>query len=125
MRCTASIVASVPELEKRHSGRPKRRASSSATAIASSVGWAKWVPLGTLRVVDPRALSVADPDHLRTGDLPARGRPSSQNPPRLPDQSPRPGLTFLEPAFTLDDYLVEPAEVPIGPTPHSLHILLL
>src|SRR5215208_8067286 len=76
-------------------------------------------------IVDPRALSVADQDHLRTGYLPARGRPSSQNPPRLPDTSLRPGLAFLEPAFTLDDDLVEPAEVPIGPTPHSLHILLL
>ena len=38
---------SVPELAKRHSGWPKRRTSSSATASASSVGWAKWVPLAT------------------------------------------------------------------------------
>ena len=41
----ASIVASVPELANRHSGRPNRRASSSATANAVCVGWAKWVPL--------------------------------------------------------------------------------
>ena len=41
------MVASVPELAKRHSGRPKRLASSSATTMASSVGWAKWVPLAT------------------------------------------------------------------------------
>jgi hypothetical protein len=81
--------------------------------------------LPTVCVVDLRALPVADPDHLRTGDLPTRGRPSCQNPPRLPDQSPRPGLAFLESAFTLDNDLVEPAEVPVGPTPHSLHILLL
>ena len=38
------MVASVPELAKRHFGRPKRLASSSATAMASGVGWAKWVP---------------------------------------------------------------------------------
>jgi hypothetical protein len=38
IRWTASIVASVPELAKRHRGRPNRRARSSATAMASSVG---------------------------------------------------------------------------------------
>ena len=62
--------------------------------------------LPTVGVVDLRAFPVADPDHLRTGDLPARGRPPSQNPPRLPDQSPRPGLAFLEQTFTLDDDLI-------------------
>ena len=41
------MVASVPELANRHSGWRKRLASSSATAIASSVGWAKWVPRRT------------------------------------------------------------------------------
>ena len=41
----ASIVDSEPELVKRHFGRPQRRASSSPTAIASSVGAAKCVPL--------------------------------------------------------------------------------
>ena len=41
------MVASVPELAKRHRGRPKRLASSSATTMASAVGWAKWVPLAT------------------------------------------------------------------------------
>ena len=40
----ASIVASEPEFVKRHLGRPKRRASSSATTIPSSVGAAKCVP---------------------------------------------------------------------------------
>ena len=40
----ASIVASEPELLKRHFGSPKRRASSSATTIPSSVGAAKCVP---------------------------------------------------------------------------------
>ena len=44
IRWTASMVASVPELAKRHSGRPKRRRSSSATMMASTIGWAKWVP---------------------------------------------------------------------------------
>ena len=47
IRCTASIVASVPELANRHSGRPNRRASSSATTVAFSVGCAKWVPRAT------------------------------------------------------------------------------
>ena len=47
IRWIASIVASVPEFAKRHWGRPKRRASSSATQMASSVGCAKWVPRRT------------------------------------------------------------------------------
>ncbi len=47
IRCTASMVASVPELPNRHSGRPNRRASSSPTASAFWVGWAKWVPRPT------------------------------------------------------------------------------
>ena len=38
------MVASVPELAKRQIGRPNLRASSCATATASGVGWAKWVP---------------------------------------------------------------------------------
>ena len=61
MRCTASIVASVPELLKRHSGSPKRSASSSATTIASSVGWAKWVPCVTRRLhrLDDRRVGMA------------------------------------------------------------------
>ena len=41
------MVASVPELVKRHRGSPNRRASSSATSMAVSVGWAKWVPRPT------------------------------------------------------------------------------
>ena len=40
----ASIVDSEPELVKRHFGSPQRRASSSPTTIASSVGAAKCVP---------------------------------------------------------------------------------
>jgi hypothetical protein len=40
----ASIVASEPEFVKRHLGSSKRRASSSATTIPSSVGAAKCVP---------------------------------------------------------------------------------
>ena len=47
MRWTASIVASVPEFAKRQSGKPNRRPNSAATQIASSVGWAKWVPRRT------------------------------------------------------------------------------
>jgi hypothetical protein len=38
------MVASVPELANRHSGSSKRRASSPAIQIASSVGCAKCVP---------------------------------------------------------------------------------
>ena len=41
------MVASVPELQKRQRGRPNRRPSSSATSMAVSVGWAKWVPRPT------------------------------------------------------------------------------
>ncbi len=40
----ASIVASDPEFVYRHLGRPQRRASSSPTTTASSVGAAKCVP---------------------------------------------------------------------------------
>ena len=43
------MVASVPELLKRHFGRPKRAARFSATTMASSVGWAKWEPLAIRR----------------------------------------------------------------------------
>ncbi len=50
IRCTASMVASVPEFANRHSGSPQRAASSSATSSASSVGWAKWVPRATRSV---------------------------------------------------------------------------
>ena len=45
------MVASVPELAKRQRGRPKRRASSRATATAFGVGWAKWVPRPTWAVM--------------------------------------------------------------------------
>ena len=38
------MVDSVPELVKRQRVRFQRRAGSSATTIASSVGAAKWVP---------------------------------------------------------------------------------
>ena len=41
------MVASVPELPNRHCGRPNRAARFSATTMASSVGWAKWVPRRT------------------------------------------------------------------------------
>ena len=41
------MVASVPELANRHWASPNRRESSSATAIAVRVGWAKWVPKPT------------------------------------------------------------------------------
>src|SRR4051812_43219331 len=76
-------------------------------------------------VEDLRPFTVADPDHLRTRDLPARSRPARQNLPRLPDQSPRPRLTLLEPAFTLDDDLVEPEQIPLGPTAYGVHTFLL
>ena len=102
------MVASVPELARRHLGRPKRLASSVATAMASGVGWAKWVPfLGLLgdslrdggvgvarqrgavaavqvdvlvavHVPHLRAAAVTEPDRLRRGDLPARSDPAGQ-----------------------------------------------
>ena len=50
IRWIAAIVDSVPEFVKRHSGRPKRRASSAATGMMSGVGWAKWVPCVTRSV---------------------------------------------------------------------------
>ena len=55
------MVASVPELAKRHSGSSKRRASSPATQIASSVGWAKCVPRRTWSADrrDDRGMGVA------------------------------------------------------------------
>ena len=91
-------------------------ASSSATPIASSVGWAKWVPradaggdrldeggvavtgdggavpavhvdvLVAVDVPDVRALAVAHPHRLRLGDLPVRGRPAGERAARLDDQ---------------------------------------
>ena len=62
------MVASVPELANRHSGRPNRAASSSATQIASSVGWAKWVPRATRRGdrLDDRGVAVAGDGRRRT-----------------------------------------------------------
>ena len=62
MRWTASIVASVPELVKRHIGRPNRSRELSATTIESSVGWAKWVPMrdAALHRLDDRRVGVAD-----------------------------------------------------------------
>ena len=110
IRWTASIVASVPELANRHSGWPKRSRRFSATTIASSVGWAKWVPwvhplldrrddrgvgvaddgdavpavevavLAAVDVVQLRAFAVAHPDGLRLGDLPVRGGTAGQSP---------------------------------------------
>ena len=47
IRRTASMVASVPELQNRHSGRPNRSLSCSAQLTESWVGWAKWVPWAT------------------------------------------------------------------------------
>ena len=43
----ASIVDSEPEFVKRQRSSRKRRASSSATTMPSSVGAAKWVPSET------------------------------------------------------------------------------
>ena len=138
MRCTASIVASVPELVKRHRGRPKRLPSSSATMMASSVGWAKWVPgptrrvhslddrrvgvpgqartvaavhvdvFGPVDVVDLRAGAVADPDRLGACDLPARGHPPGEGADRTFAQLPGPGLAVDENLLLLGDDGVQP-----------------
>ncbi len=63
-RWTASIVASVPELLKRHCGRPKRRFSSVATAIEPSVGAAKWVPSSTRAFTAAPTVGFAWPMHM-------------------------------------------------------------
>ncbi len=90
-------------------GRTARPASS-ATTMASSVGWAKWVParpapataatmagwawpasddavaavevdvLAAVDVVDLASRAVGDPDRLRVGDLPVRGRAAGEVP---------------------------------------------
>ena len=65
MRLNASIVASVPELAKRHSGSPKRRASSRPTGIRSSVGWAKCVPSATRSWTASTTAGWAWPDQHR------------------------------------------------------------
>ncbi len=57
----ASIVDSVPEFVKRQLGRPKRRASSSDTATASSVGAPKWVPRASRRSTAARMAGCACP----------------------------------------------------------------
>ena len=61
---TASIVDSVPEFVKRHCGRPKRRRSSSATAIECAVGAAKWVPRSTWRLTASTIRGFAWPTHI-------------------------------------------------------------
>jgi hypothetical protein len=63
-RWTASIVASVPELLKRHWGRPKRRVSSSATTIEPSVGAAKWVPSSIRAFTAAPTVGLAWPMHI-------------------------------------------------------------
>ena len=103
IRWIAAIVDSVPELVNRHSGRPKRRASSAATGMMSGVGWAKWVPrvtrsvtarddrrvavpgehraeatvevdvLGAVDVPHPTAGAALEEDGARRGVLPGRG----------------------------------------------------
>ena len=55
------MVASVPELANRHSGRPNRAASSPATTTASCVGWAKCVPRATWRVTASTIAGCACP----------------------------------------------------------------
>jgi hypothetical protein len=64
IRWIASIVDSVPELLNRHSGRPKRWASASATAIESSVGCAKCVPWVTRRWTASTTAGLACPTTL-------------------------------------------------------------
>ena len=69
MRWIALIVASVPELQKRHNGRWKRRASSRATMIVSPVGCAKCVPSvdALLHRADDGGVRVADEHRAEAG----------------------------------------------------------
>jgi hypothetical protein len=59
-------------------------------------------------VPDPAAGTVADPDRLRAGDLPAGGDPAGQRPPGPLQQRPRAGLAVQERLLLLGDQLVEP-----------------
>jgi len=132
------MVASVPELVKRHKGRPKRFPSSSATMIASSVGWAKLgapddpaahslddrrvsMPgqartvaavhvnvFGTVDVVYLRADAMTDPHCLRAGYLPARGHPTCKGADCTLAQLPGPGLAVEEDLLLLGDDDVQP-----------------
>ena len=86
-RRTASRVDSVPLLVKRHCGWWNRRASSRATTMFSSTGWAKCDPAMNLRIDrgDDRGMRMAD-DHdpepvvevdvLVAVDVPDAGCPS-------------------------------------------------
>ncbi len=68
-RWTESIVASVPELLNRHCGSPKRRCSSSATAIEPSVGAAKWVPRSIWALTAAPTVGLAWPMHITPNPL--------------------------------------------------------
>ncbi len=63
-RWMASIVDSVPELVKRHCGRPKRRWSSSATTIEPSVGAAKCDPRPARSLTAATMAGLAWPTHI-------------------------------------------------------------
>ena len=112
-------------------------ASSSATSMAASVGWAKWVPASDLRpdrlddgrmrvsgqagavaavqvdvlvavdVEDLGAGAVAEPDRLGRGDLPARGDPAGQRVVGPLPHGPGAGLALDEGPFLAGDELVE------------------
>ena len=63
-RWIGAIVDSVPELVKRHWGRPKRSTSFSATTIEPLVGAAKWVPSSTRALTASPMIGFAWPTHI-------------------------------------------------------------
>src|SRR5436190_21306006 len=60
----ADIVDSVPELEKRHWGRPKRSTRFCAETIEPFVGAAKWVPSSTRALTASPMTGLAWPTHI-------------------------------------------------------------
>ena len=138
MRWTASIVASVPELQKRQSGWPKAccellgdddrvlgrlgevRASADlgphrlddrrmgVPGEAGAVAAVQVDVLGPVDVVDLGAGPVAQPDGLRARDLPARGHPAGERAPGPRDELARPGLAIEEERLLLGHDRVEP-----------------
>ena len=63
-RWIADIVDSVPELEKRHCGSPKRSTRFPAETIEPSVGAAKWVPRSMRSLTASPITGFACPTHI-------------------------------------------------------------
>ena len=75
---------------------------------AGSVATVKIDVLGPVDVVDLGAGPMAEPDGLRTRDLPARGHAAGERPPGALDELARPGLALEEQRLLLGHDRVEP-----------------